>query len=100
MKTLFYATLLLALFKNVNVNYAQTLDENLNKYWKYRDRLVKNFVHPGNNFGNSNPISARRIGFPSGIILTFEETSSSFYWQDGTIYLGHYMQNWQPSIVC
>lgn len=71
---------------------AQTDQENLEKYWAYRDRLIKNFVHSGNNFGNSIPISARRIGFPSGSIEMFEETASSFYWQDGTIYLGHYMQ--------
>jgi hypothetical protein len=87
-RTIFLLMLVLAGSKG----NAQSDLDNLNKYWSYRDRFVKNFLHAGSGEGESLPISSRRIGFPSGSIETFDQTASSFYWQDGTIYLGHYMQ--------
>jgi hypothetical protein len=86
-----FRTSFLFLLLSLNAS-AQSDQENLDKYWSYRDRYVKNFVRVGNLNGEGVPMSSRRIGFPSGSLATFNETASSFYWQDGTIYLGHYMQ--------
>jgi hypothetical protein len=71
--------------------FAQTDQENLDKYWAYRDRLVRNFLKVGKEQSESLPMAARRIDF-----TTYAETDdgileSSFYWQDCNIYLGHHM---------
>jgi hypothetical protein len=67
---------------------AQSEIDNLNKYWAYRDRLRKNFLKVGSDQGESIPMSARSIGFPySGS----DASTSRVYWQDATIYLGHYL---------
>ncbi len=67
---------------------AQSGSDNLDKYWAYRDRLRQNFLKVGSDQGESVPMSARAIGFPysTGDVLT-----SRVYWQDATIYLGHYL---------
>lgn len=75
-----------------NILLAQTDQSNLEKYWKYRHRLTKDFLHAGNDQGNSIPISARRIGFPNYGLTPTDEVPSSFYWQDATIYLSHYIE--------
>ncbi len=68
--------------------FSQSESENLDKFWSYRDRLRKNFLKIGSEPGESTPMSARSIGFPysNGDALT-----SRVYWQDATIYLGHYL---------
>jgi hypothetical protein len=45
---------------------AQTPQENLDKYWKYRDRLRKDFLKIGDDNGESIPMSARSVGFAYG----------------------------------
>ena len=72
---------------------AQVPQENLDKYWTYRDVLHKNFVKVGRLPGESIPASARSIGFAySGVPVNSEgEKPSRIYYQDATIYLGHYL---------
>jgi hypothetical protein len=60
---------------------------NQDKYWGYRDRLVRNFMKVGNEAGHCLPMAARRIGF-----TTYDETfngeqQSSFYWQDCNVFM-------------
>jgi hypothetical protein len=73
--------------------YGQTSEENLNKYWKYRDKLRKDFLKVGFEAGNSIPMCARAIGFAySGAPLNDEDLKPSRIWyQDANIYLGHYL---------
>jgi hypothetical protein len=73
--------------------YCQTQDENLSKYWKYRDRLRKDFTRIGSQEGNSIPICSRAIGFAySGAPLNENnEKQSRIWYQDANIYLGHYL---------
>lgn len=40
---------------------AQTEQENLKKYWNYRERFQKYFVKIGSDFGNSIPSSNRNL---------------------------------------
>ncbi len=56
---------------------AQTRDINLEKYWRFRERL-KNFVVPGDCFGCSLP-AAKRSG------------TDFIDWSDATIHLGYYI---------
>jgi hypothetical protein len=72
---------------------AQTPQENLDKYWKYRDRLRKNFLKIGDLAGESIPLSSRSIGFAySGAPANANgDLPSRIYYQDATIYLGHYL---------
>jgi hypothetical protein len=37
--------------------FAQTDQENLDKYWGYRDRLVRNFMKVGKEAGHSLPMA-------------------------------------------
>jgi hypothetical protein len=84
--------LLLILFSSPFVQ-AQTPEENLDKYWKYRDRLRRDFLKIGNLPGESIPMSARSIGFAySGAPDNANgDKPSRIYYQDATIYLGHYL---------
>ena len=84
--------LLLILFSSLFVQ-AQTPEENLHKYWKYRDRLRKDFLKIGNLPGESIPMSARSIGFAFSGVPDNEngDKPSRIYYQDATIYLGHYL---------
>lgn len=72
---------------------AQTNELNLGKYWSYRERLRKDFVRIGPDEGMSIPASARSIGFAHADVP--ENASghrpSRMYYQDATIYLGHYL---------
>ncbi|MFN6378508.1 MAG: T9SS type A sorting domain-containing protein [Flavobacteriales bacterium] len=72
---------------------AQSVEENLQKYWRYRERLVKDFVKVGEFEGNSLVISARSIGFAyDGAPLNDDGLKPSrIYFQDATIYQGHYL---------
>lgn len=72
---------------------AQSVEENLQKYWRYRERLVKDFVRVGEGEGKSQVMSARSIGFAyDGAPLNDEGLPSSrIYYQDATIYQGHYL---------
>lgn len=72
---------------------AQSVEENLQKYWRYRERLVKDFVKVGAFNGNSLVMSARSIGFAyDGAPLNDEGLPPSrIYYQDATIYHGHYL---------
>ncbi|MFY7706879.1 MAG: T9SS type A sorting domain-containing protein [Flavobacteriales bacterium] len=72
---------------------AQSVEENLQKYWRYRERLVKDFVKVGADDGNSVVMSARSIGFAyDGATLNDEGLPPSrIYYQDATIYQGHYL---------
>ena len=72
---------------------AQSVEENLQKYWRYRERLVKDFVKVGDIDGNSLVMSARSIGFAyDGAPLNDEGLPPSrIYFQDATIYQGHYL---------
>ncbi len=56
---------------------SQTSQTNLNKYWKYRERL-KNFVIPGFDYGLSMPAIERDAG-------------NTLYWNDAGIHLGYYI---------
>ncbi len=89
MKQLF---IFLILFSNLFAQ-AQTPEENLDKYWKYRDRLRKDFLKIGNLPGESIPMSARSIGFAySGVPANANgDKPSRIYYQDANIYLGHYL---------
>ncbi len=60
-----YSILLLMLVIAIRA-VCQTPDENLDKYWKYRDRLRKDFLKIGDDHGESIPMSARSIGFAYG----------------------------------
>ena len=73
--------------------YGQTHDENLNKYWKYRDRLRKDFTRIGNENGNSIPMCARAVGFAYGDVPLNDDNlkPSRIWYQDANIYLGHYL---------
>ncbi|MFM9986416.1 MAG: hypothetical protein ACKVOK_14345, partial [Flavobacteriales bacterium] len=72
--------------------FSQTAQENLDKYWAYRERLKKNFLKIGNDNGESIPISARSIGSAyAGAPLIDGYEPSRIYFNDPTIYLGHYL---------
>lgn len=88
----------------------QVHNELHDKYWNYRERLVKDFVRVGDESGMSIPISARSVGFAYSNCEPNEEQlrPSRVYFQDATIYLGHYlavlaseskllMEQWQQS---
>lgn len=72
---------------------SQDFENNLHKYWKFRDRLRQDFVRIGSEKGQSIPAGARSIGFAySGAPSTSEGLSPSrIYYTDATIYLGHYI---------
>jgi hypothetical protein len=72
---------------------SQTPEQNLDKYWHYRDRLRKNFLKIGPLEGESILMSARSIGFAySGAPVNSNGNNPSrIYYQDATIYLGHYL---------
>lgn len=74
-------------------SFAQTEDLNQEKYWNYRNRLISDFVKVGKNQGESIPMSARSIGFAyDGVPLNAEgRKPSRIYYQDATIYIGHYL---------
>jgi hypothetical protein len=92
MKTLF-STLVFALLHSIT--QAQTQDElNLEKYWKYRERLKTYFMKIGAEPGESIPMSCRipdwdaagsdeEIDIPDSEVTTLE-------WRDATISLGYY----------
>lgn len=85
MKTLF--TFIFLIFSNVL--FCQGADqENLEKYWKYRDQLRKRFMKIGQNDGESIPASViiphRQYG------QTDQSTGSILQWRDATITLGYY----------
>ena len=58
---------------------AQDLDQNLDKYWSYRDRLVEQFMVVGSDPGMSMP--AEHVDTINGIMK----------WGDNTIWLGWYI---------
>ena len=58
---------------------AQDLDQNLDKYWSYRDRLVEQFMVVGSDQGMSMP--AEHVDTINGIMK----------WGDNTIWLGWYI---------
>lgn len=71
---------------------AQTPEENLSKYWNYRDRLRKNFLKIGSLPGESIPMTARRVDWAfSGQDASPWPDASAVYYSDATIYLGHYI---------
>jgi hypothetical protein len=81
--------LALLLFLSMQWCHAQTTDEdNLQKYWKYRDQLRKRFMKIGNGTGESQPatviIPNRQYGQED------QTTGSIIQWRDGTITLGYY----------
>jgi hypothetical protein len=79
---------ILTLFISTIICRGQSPNENLEKYWQYRNRLTQNFLKVGSSAGERIPMSARSIGFPySGS----DTQTSRVYWQDATIYLGHYL---------
>ena len=84
--------LLLAIFCNL-FSLAQTPEDNLDKYWTYRDRLRQNFLKIGTLPGDCIPMSSRAIGLAySGVPLnTNGNKPSRLFYQDATIYLGHYL---------
>jgi len=67
--------------------------DNLPKYWAYRDRFNKDFVKIGSLSGESMLMSARSIGFAYSGADTEPDgfKPSRIYFQDATIYLGHYI---------
>jgi hypothetical protein len=74
------------------ISQSQTNQENLDKYWSYRDRLRKDFLKIGNEKGESIPMTSRRIDW------AFQNqndspwpNASAVYFSDATIYLGHYL---------
>lgn len=73
--------------------FGQYHDEVHEKYWNYRERLVKDFVRVGSANGMSIPMSARSVGFAYANCDVNDEgfKPSRIYYQDATIYLGHYM---------
>ncbi len=82
------------IFITAGLNYvhAQTPEQNLEKYWKYRDRFKKNFINIGKAKGQSIPMSARNIGFTYYDDPNNQNGSKSrLYFLDATIYLGHYL---------
>lgn len=93
MKTIFYYLILALLCLNFNNSRAQSQEENIKKYWNYRDRLRKDFLKVGNDPGESIPMSARSIGFAYSGAPEDEHgnKASRIYYQDATIYLGHYL---------
>lgn len=69
--------------------FCQTVDqENLEKYWKYRDQLKQRFMKIGTAKGESIPASViipnRQYG------QSDQTTGSIIQWRDATITLGYY----------
>ena len=85
--------LFLTFFHSSIFLFGQLSNQNLEKYWAYRDRLRKNFVKIGSNPGESVPMSARSIGFAyqNAPMDENENRPSRIYYTDATIYLGHYL---------
>jgi hypothetical protein len=75
-----------------NLAHSQSAQENMNKYWTYRDRLRKDFLKIGNLDGESIPMTSRRIdwAFQNQNDSPWPEASAVYY-SDATIYLGHYI---------
>jgi hypothetical protein len=70
-------------------SFAQSIDqENIEKYWKYRDQLKKRFMRigsfPGERIPSSVIIPNRRYG------QTDQTSGSIIQWRDATITLGYY----------
>jgi hypothetical protein len=85
----FYALLILLMQLQ---GIAQTSEDNIGKYWTYRDRLRKNFLKIGTLPGESIPMTARRIDWAfSGQGASPWPNASAVYFSDATIYLGHYI---------
>lgn len=81
MKTISYRlTILLALLFVAPMLKSQTLEQNLKKYWYYRERLKRDFMLGiSDEFGASIPASRRNL--QTGMLS----------WGDATIDLGHYI---------
>ena len=74
------------------IGHGQNDNDNLKKFWAYRNRLHQNFLRIGNDEGESIPMAARRIGYPYNHWDESKpelEDNSSLYWSDDTIYLEH-----------
>lgn len=71
------------------VLFCQTIDqENLEKYWKYRDQLKKRFMRIGIDKGESIPAS---VIIPNRQYGQADQTTGSIIqWRDATITLGYY----------
>ncbi len=91
MKTMLLSAVIL-ITAGLNYVHGQTPEQNLDKYWKYRDRFKKNFINIGKAQGQSIPMSARNIGFTYYDDPNNQDGSKSrLYFLDATIYLGHYL---------
>jgi hypothetical protein len=77
--------LIILLFLNL-IGFAQNAEQNLKKYWYYRERLVKNFMRVGNCQGCSMPASIRgQVG------NTVYQEANTLGWGDSPILLGEYV---------
>jgi hypothetical protein len=73
--------------------YCQNSDINKSKYWEYRHKLRTNFLKVGKLDGESIPMSTRSIGFAYNNVPPGPDSlrPSRIFFQDATIYLGHYL---------
>ncbi len=80
------------LFVSQSICFAQTQDElNLEKYWKYRERLKTYFMKIGSDAGMSIPMSGRIPDWDSADIAgTSDFDVTTLEWRDATISLGYY----------
>lgn len=73
-----YLSILLALLTIFQVS-GQSLVENQEKYWNYRQSLIKDYMVIGNGAGKSIPATGK------------DDEANYIYWGDATIRLGWYM---------
>src|SRR5579885_2133604 len=73
--------LVMGLYNRAN---SQTPQQNLDKYWHYRWRLLHYFVVVGPNQGESMPATARNYDETLG-------SSTSLTWADAPVTLGYYI---------
>jgi hypothetical protein len=86
MKKNLIVLVLMSLMANM---YCQNIDqENLEKYWKYRDQLRKRFMKIGTAKGESIPASVIIPNRQYGQID--QSTGSIVQWRDATITMGYY----------
>ncbi len=69
--------------------HAQSDQDNLDKYWKYREILKTKFVKIGSGDGCSIPMACRVPGYAFG--GTTDPVGTQLQWKDATITLGYYL---------
>ena len=69
---------------NINTAFCQSPQQNLEKYWYYRERLRENFIVISQN------IEDEGVNIPAGDIYD-EEDKEYVSWSDGNSIMSHYL---------